>query len=93
VLFRNKKDSSVKRGAIQKSLVVFSYKPYFTTWKPLMKITLEKYKNLLKLRIINNEIEPTKALKSLYESLSNDVISKELTINLYNEKFILKIPK
>jgi hypothetical protein len=49
VLFRNKKDSSVKRGAIQKSLVIFSFKPYFSTWKPLMKsifylksVTLEK---------------------------------------------------
>lgn len=39
-LFRNKRDPSVKRGAIQKALVLFCTKPFFSVFEPLMRIAL-----------------------------------------------------
>lgn len=40
VLFRNKRDAKVKRGAIQKSIVLLSFSPYFSVWEPLMRTTI-----------------------------------------------------
>lgn len=42
VLFRNKKDSTQKRGAVQKSIVLFSYLPLFSVWEPLMRAAMHR---------------------------------------------------
>lgn len=43
VLFRNKRDKSVKRGAIQKSLLLLATKPLFSVWEPLMRASILRY--------------------------------------------------
>lgn len=43
VLFKNKKDSSVRRGAIQKSIVLFSYKPLFKLYEPMLRLALNRW--------------------------------------------------
>lgn len=85
VYFRNKPDSTVKRGAIQKSFLLFSFKPLFTVFEPLMKIGLS--------RILDKGEKPDKVLKSFYTALTDESVKKELSINLWSEKILIKMPK
>jgi hypothetical protein len=43
VFFRNKKDNTVKRGAVQKSILLFCFKPLFTVFDPLMRLALSRF--------------------------------------------------
>ena len=42
VLFRNKLDERVRRGAIQKSILVITTKPLFTLFTPIMRDVIER---------------------------------------------------
>lgn len=85
VYFRNKPDPTVKRGAIQKSFLLFTFKPLFTVFEPLMKLGLS--------RILDKGEKPDKVLKSFYTALTDDSVKKELSINLWSEKILIKMPK
>ena len=41
--FRNKKDASVKRGAIMKSIVLLSRRPFFSFYLPLLREALRRF--------------------------------------------------
>jgi hypothetical protein len=86
VLFQNKRDETVKRGAIQKSLVLFSVQPIFSVWEPLLRVTLSYIMN-------HSPNEPIEALKTLYNALTSTELSQKLSVTLYNETFTIKKPK
>jgi len=85
VLFKNKKDTTVKRGAVQKSLLLFCFRPMFSVFEPLMRVTLN--------RIFEKGEKPLLVLKTLYTALSDESLKKEMQINLFGEKFLLKLPR
>nr|CAG4719028.1 unnamed protein product [Naegleria fowleri] len=107
VLFRNKLDDRVKRGAIQKSILVVTTKPLFTLFTPLMRDAIERIINAEEEYIqtsdpteLEKKVEKTYViLKELYESLkvSIDVASstftKKLTITFNDKQYALKVPK
>ncbi|KAL0481302.1 hypothetical protein AKO1_012751 [Acrasis kona] len=84
ILFRNKKDSTVKRGAIQKSILLLSSQPYFTMWDGMMRNTIN--------RVINKIEEPDKALMQLYSALSNEKAIAGLQMELWGDKYPMKVP-
>lgn len=79
--FRNVRDPSVPRGAIQKSMLILSYQPYFSIFLPLCRAALTRYM----------DTNDKNVLKQLYTALNTNV-NKQMQINLWGEDFPLNIP-
>ncbi|EFC41033.1 hypothetical protein NAEGRDRAFT_80839 [Naegleria gruberi] len=75
-LFRNKKDERVKRGAIQKSIILFSSKPLFTVYENLLRLALNR---ILDLDNIHLQVNATATKKQPGEELN------ETDLNLLNQ--------
>ncbi|KAL0484151.1 sorting nexin SNX1 [Acrasis kona] len=82
VCFRNKKDPSVKRGAVQKSILLFTSDPALESLDPLLRLTLNK--------VLDSECEPQVALSTLYSAVNN---KNEGTVTLFDKTFPLPNPQ
>eukprot|EP00164_Ancoracysta_twista_P009030 GFYU01013230.1.p1 GENE.GFYU01013230.1~~GFYU01013230.1.p1 ORF type:complete len:828 (-),score=191.80 GFYU01013230.1:101-2584(-) len=76
--FRNVKDASVKRGAVQKALLLLATQPYYKLFKPLMRAAMIQYM----------DHKDKNAMKLLYDTL-NKPANK---VTLFNQEFILNTP-
>uniref|UniRef100_A0A7S1KQW5 UDENN domain-containing protein n=1 Tax=Percolomonas cosmopolitus TaxID=63605 RepID=A0A7S1KQW5_9EUKA len=84
--FQSKRDSSVKRGAVQKSLILFSYEPLFELFERVCRIALTE--------IMNASRSVPDVLQTVYEVLSQSALRKELSVKLWNHAPIpVKMPK
>ncbi|KAG2386154.1 hypothetical protein C9374_002600 [Naegleria lovaniensis] len=72
-LFRNKKDSRVKRGAIQKSLILFSTQPHFTVYENLLRVAINR---ILDLENIYLQVNATASKKQPGEELSEELLQQ-----------------
>jgi Protein of unknown function (DUF1630). len=85
--FRNFLDASVRRGATQKSLLLLSTNPYFSVYKPLLQVAIEKYYRESK--------EGTKGdlvLKQFFETVNYHLTQKILPIHLWGESYPVNLP-
>eukprot|EP00761_Pharyngomonas_kirbyi_P011396 gb/GECH01011421.1/.p1 GENE.gb/GECH01011421.1/~~gb/GECH01011421.1/.p1 ORF type:complete len:851 (+),score=162.09 gb/GECH01011421.1/:1-2553(+) len=84
ILFHNRKDESVRRGAVQKSMLLLSYQPHFNVWEKFMKVALSK--------IMDGE-KPEKILRALYETLNVKNLIKETSTQFLGSNISYKMTK
>lgn len=87
--FRNFRDATVRRGAVQKALLLLSTQPYFSVFKPLLQATIEKYYRETK---DGKEAKADHIFKALYETVNYHLTQKILPINLWGESYAVNIP-
>ncbi|KAJ5069122.1 arf3-interacting protein [Anaeramoeba ignava] len=80
-LFRCVHDETVRRGAIQRSILILSWLPYFSLYLPLLRACLNQY----------FPSPNKKYIQALYNSLNENLL-KENQIKLWGETFPLNIP-
>lgn len=86
VLFKNKADPTVKRGAVQRSMLILGYEPIFNVWEPFMRMGLR--------RIMDMGEQPDRLLKTMYLTLSDsELLSKDMNVTIWDEKIPIKFPK
>jgi hypothetical protein len=79
VCFRNKKDPTVKRGAVQKSIVLFTSKANFVSMEPILQTALN--------RIMDEGDNFDAVLRDVYETINNAKDAE--TIELWGKYFAL----
>jgi hypothetical protein len=80
VFFRNKKDPTAKRGAVQKSIVLLTSKPIFATAEPVLRTALN--------RIMDGADDIDAVLQEVFDGFNN---ATENTVNLWEQQFTLNI--
>jgi len=84
--FVSRTDSTVKRGALQKSILVLSYHPYFDLYYLPAKATLERYLD------DKTGKDGKNLLKNFYESVQAMEKTQNFQLNLYGEQYPINIP-
>eukprot|EP00736_Rhodelphis_marinus_P002880 Rmarinus@m.5798 len=80
-LFRNKKDDTVRRGAIQKSMLLLSQRPYLNLYEEVLRKAMVRFMD-----------EGDKnALKNVYMALNENLL-KNPTFPLWGETITLTLP-
>lgn len=85
VQYQVKLDPNVKRGAIQKSLILFSYFPLFSLYEKICQIGLN--------HILEKGESPDEVLRTIYYSLREDILRHDLAVKIWNHSLPVKIPK
>ncbi|KAL9658793.1 hypothetical protein ABK040_005947 [Willaertia magna] len=109
VFFRNKIDDRVRRGAIQKSILVVTTKPLFTLFTSLLRDTMEQISQCEEQLLIKygeegmNKEEKKNLIYNILEKLYNEMkdsiesangsLTRKLNISLYDKVYQLKVPK
>lgn len=75
-IFKNKADKTVKRGAVQKSILLISKQPYFSLYEPILKHCINYY----------FEHKPKNFLKVIYDTLKRATTS----VTLFDKTFPLE---
>lgn len=88
VCFQQKEDKSLKRGALQKSILLLSFKPYFPCFEPLIHAALTK---LLEFSTDQPE-ETNKIIGELYRALSEKASSDD-TVSFLDEIYTIPVPR
>lgn len=87
--FRNRPDKTVKRGALQKAILVLTWQPFFEIYSAPALATLERYLDDHK-----NGCKNGKALlKNFYESIQNLRSQGNLQLHLHDQVYPLNVPK
>eukprot|EP01028_Stygiella_incarcerata_P006904 TRINITY_DN28093_c0_g1_i1.p1 TRINITY_DN28093_c0_g1~~TRINITY_DN28093_c0_g1_i1.p1 ORF type:complete len:1238 (-),score=362.35 TRINITY_DN28093_c0_g1_i1:136-3747(-) len=81
-LFQSRRTDKVKRGAIQKSLVLFTYQPMFDVYIPLMRAAMSRYLDK----------EDPLILKEFYQIISKGFSRGDVGLTLWDERFSLSLP-
>ena len=81
-----RKDPTVKRGAIQKSMLILSYQPYFEVFHLPAIATLERYLDDKSCK------EGKSLLKNFFEAVQNMEKTQNYQLQLYNETYPINIP-
>jgi hypothetical protein len=84
--FVSRTDATVKRGALQKSMLVLSYHPYFDLYYLPAKATLERYLD------DKTGKDGKNLLKNFYESVQAMEKTQNFQLNLYGEQYPINIP-
>ena len=84
--FISRTDSTVKRGAIQKSILILSYHPYFDLFYEPAKATLERYMDDKTCK------EGKSLLKNFYEAVQAMEKTHNYQLHLYGETYPINIP-
>ena len=87
--FRNRPDKTVKRGAIQKAILILAWQPFFEMYYTPALATLERYLDDHK----NGGKNGKNLLKTLYESIQNLRLQGNLQLQLYDQVYPLNVPK
>ena len=84
--FISRTDSTVKRGAIQKSILILSYHPYFNLFYKPAKAILERYLDDKSCK------EGKTLLKTFYEAVQAVEKTQNYQLQLYGETYPINIP-
>ena len=84
--FVSRTDATVKRGALQKAILILSSHPYFDLYYYPAKATLERYLD----DKTGKEGKPL--LKNFFESVQAMEKSQNFQLNLYGETYLINIP-
>jgi hypothetical protein len=87
--FRNRPDKTVKRGALQKAILILTWQPFFEMYYAPALATLERYLDDNK----NGGKNGKNLLKTLYESIQNLRLQGNLQLQLYDQVYPLNVPK
>jgi hypothetical protein len=81
-LFQSRRTEKVKRGAIQKSLVLFTYQPMFDVYIPLMRAAISRYLDKGDFLV----------LQEFYRIISKGFSRGDVGLTLWDERFSLSLP-
>ena len=81
-----RKDSTVKRGAIQKAMLILSYQPFFEVFHLPATATLERYLDDKSCK------EGKTLLKNFYEAVQAMEKTQNYQLQLYGETYPINIP-
>ena len=81
--FRNKKDPTVKRGAVMKSIVMLSRRPFFSFYLPLLREALRRHMD---------EAPEASLLQTLVDSLNGLNKSNSLHLSLWGTQYEVDMP-
>eukprot|EP01080_Neovahlkampfia_damariscottae_P006985 gene6985-11151_t len=84
VIFQQVSDPNAKRGAVQKSIIIFSRKPYFIFYENIIKLALNE--------ILVNKKEPIPIVEELYKVLSERK-EKDNTFNIFGQDVSYSVSK
>ena len=81
--FRNKKDPTVKRGAVMRSIVLLSRRPFFSFYLPLLREALRRF--------MDEAADPA-LLQTLVEALNGLSKSSALHLSLWGAQYEVAMP-